>query len=68
VVGDELGEVLQQVWWAADAVLGAQAGMVQVADGGVESGPGGVHDHGGSVVDQLGDGHAVAHLRLGAPG
>jgi hypothetical protein len=37
--------------WPADAVLGAEAGMLQVADGSVESGPGGVHDHGGGAVD-----------------
>ena len=65
MIGDELGEVLQQVWWAADAVLGAQAGVVQVADGSVEPGPGGVHDNGGGVVDQFGDGHAPGS---GAPG
>jgi hypothetical protein len=28
VVGDELGEVLQQVWWPADAVFGAQASVL----------------------------------------
>jgi hypothetical protein len=28
VVGDELGEVLQQVGWPADAVLCAQAGVL----------------------------------------
>ena len=27
--------------------------MLQVADGGVEPAPGGVHDHGGGVVGQL---------------
>jgi hypothetical protein len=36
--------------------------LVQLADGSVEPGPGGVHDHGGGVADDLGDGHAVAHL------
>src|SRR5574341_1144741 len=68
VVGDELGEMGQEVWRAADAVLGAQAGVGEVADGSVEPGPGGVHDHGGGVVDQFGDGHAVAHRRAGGSG
>jgi hypothetical protein len=31
VGGDALGEVLQQVGWPADAVLGAEAGMLPVA-------------------------------------
>jgi magnesium transporter len=42
VVGDELGEVLQQVGWAADAALGTQAAIGQVADRSVEPGPGGI--------------------------
>jgi len=66
VVGDELGEVFQQVGWAADAVLGEQAPVFQVADRSVEPCPGGIHHHGGGVVDDLGDGHAVAHLRPGS--
>jgi hypothetical protein len=28
VIGDELGEVLQQMRWSADAVLGAEAGVL----------------------------------------
>jgi hypothetical protein len=55
VVGDELGEVLQQVERAADPVLGTQAAIGQVADHGMEPGPGGIHHHGGSAVDHLGE-------------
>jgi hypothetical protein len=51
MVGDELGGVLQQVGWAADAVLGTQAAVGQLANGSVEPGPGGIHHHGGSAVD-----------------
>jgi hypothetical protein len=39
MVGDQLGEMLQQVSWAADAVLGEQAIVLEVADGSVEPGP-----------------------------
>src|SRR4029453_10162673 len=55
--------MLQQVGVTADAVLGQQAVAVQLADGSVEAGPGGVHHHGGGVADQLGDSDAVAHPR-----
>jgi hypothetical protein len=59
VVGDQLGEMGQQVGVAADAVLDQQAIAVQVAHGSVEPGPGSVHHHGGGVADPLGDQHAV---------
>jgi hypothetical protein len=62
MVGDQLGEILKQVGITADAVLGEQPVAFRVTDGSVEPGPGGVHHHGGNVADQLGDGHAVAHL------
>ncbi len=68
VVGDELGEMLQQVRWPTGAMLAAEAAVFQVADGSMEPGPGGVHDHGGGAVDQLGDGDPVAHRWPGAPG
>jgi hypothetical protein len=60
VIGDELGEVLEQVGWTADAVFPAQAVMVEVADGRVEGGTDGVHDDSGMPVDQFGDHDAVA--------
>src|SRR6266511_5286284 len=69
MVGDQLGQMLQQVGITADAVLGEQAIAVQVTDGSVEPVPGGIHHHGGAVADDLGDGHAVAHHLAGrAPG
>jgi hypothetical protein len=39
VVGDELGEMLQQGRLPADAVLGTQAPVGQLANGSVEPGP-----------------------------
>src|SRR6266508_5046932 len=48
-------------------MLGAEAVVLQVADGSVEPGPGGVHHHGGGVVDQFADHDPVAQWSLGAP-
>ena len=42
--------------------------MFQVPNGGVEPGPGGVHDHGGGVVDQLGDGSRDSAPSAGCAG
>ena len=50
-------------------MVAAKTAVLEVADGSVEPGPGGIHDHAGLPVDQFGDGHAVAHRWLeGAPG
>jgi hypothetical protein len=51
--GDELGEMLQQGRLPADAVLGTQAPVGQLANGSVEPRPGGIHDHTGLPVHQF---------------
>lgn len=56
--------MLQQGRLPADAVLGTQAPVGQLANGSVEPGPGGIHDHTGLPVHQFGDGRTVAHRWL----
>jgi len=53
VVGDQLGEMLQQVGATADDVLGKHVPVGQLPEGSVEPGSGGSHDRGGGSPTSL---------------
>ena len=63
VVGDEFGEVMEQVGWSGGTVVCLEARVVQGADGGVEAFALGMHDDGvGGTVEFVHD-DAVARRR-----